>query len=87
MRAIVGAIAGIIVAIILNPSNHSVGYGVVFSIGIIFYIISYIIAKKMTYNIKSEDKRKLATNGIMPYIFMLLMFMIITYTGLNGSIK
>jgi len=87
MRAIVGAIAGIIVAVILNPSNHSMGYGAAFSIGIIFYIISYIIAKKMTYKIKSEDKRKLATNGIMPYIFMLLMFMIITYTGLNGSIK
>ena len=83
MRAILGIIAGVILGA-LNPSNSSAPYLIVF-IGIIFYIISYIAAKKIGTRVKSEEKRKLATSGIFPFIFLLLMFMILVYTGSHGN--
>jgi hypothetical protein len=54
-------------------------------VGLVFYIISYVSAKKIVTKIKKEERRKLVTNGIFPFIFLLLMFMIIVYTGLYGN--
>jgi hypothetical protein len=54
-------------------------------VGLVFYIISYVYAKKIVTKIKKEERRKLVTNGIFPFIFLLLMFMIIVYTGLYGN--
>ncbi len=85
MRAILGIIAGVILGVALNPSNRgSALYFIVF-IGFILYIISYIAAKKIGTGVKSEERRKLATSGIFPFIFLLLMFMILVYTGLHGN--
>jgi len=47
-------------------------------------MISYIVAKKMIPRVKSDEKRKLVTNGIFPFIFLMFMFMIIVYTGLHA---
>lgn len=85
MRAILGIIAGIVLGVALNPSNRGLALQFTVLIGIIFYIISYIAAKKIGTRVKSEEKRKLATSGIFPFIFLLLMFMIIVYTGLHGN--
>jgi hypothetical protein len=54
-------------------------------IGLLFYIISYQVAKRMVKNIAKPQRRKLATNGIFPFIFMLIMFMIAVYTGLHQN--
>jgi len=84
MRAILGIIAGIVLGVALNPSNRGLALQFTVLIGFIFYIISYIAAKKIGTRVKSEEKRKLATSGIFPFIFLLLMFMIIAYTGIWG---
>ncbi len=85
VRAFLGALSGVILGFILNPDNSSGAIGAIFMVGLVFYIISYVSAKKIVTNIKKEERRKLATNGIFPFIFLLLMFMIVVYTGLYGS--
>jgi hypothetical protein len=84
VRAFLGAVCGVILGFILNPDNSSWAISAIFMLGLIFYIISYICAKKIVPSIKKEESRKLATNGIFPFIFLLLMFMIIVYTGRFG---
>lgn len=84
VRAFLGALCGVILGFILNPDNSGWAISAIFMVGLVFYIISYICAKKIVTSIKKEERRKLATNGIFPFIFLLLMFMIIVYTGLHG---
>ena len=85
IRAIIGAISGVILGSVLPyPSDNQIAGGLVFLIALIFFIISYIVAKKMMPNVKSDEKRKLVTNGIFPFIFLMFMFMIIVYTGLHA---
>ena len=87
MRAVLGLIAGIIAGIIIPPgTNQTAAAGTVILVGIIFYIVSYGVAKSIAKNIPQTMRRKLATNGIFPFIFLLLMFMIIVYTGLHQKI-
>ncbi len=83
MRAILGLIAGIITGFIITPNTgQSTAVGTIVLIAIIFYIISYTLAKRIAKNTPKTEKRKLATNGIFPFIFLLMMFMIVVYTGL-----
>jgi hypothetical protein len=84
MRAILGIIAGVILGVTLNPANRGMALQFTVLTGFIVYIISYFVAKKIGTRVKSEEKRKLATSGIFPFIFLLLMFMIIAYTGIWG---
>ena len=84
MRAILGIIAGVILGVVLNPANRGMALQFTVLTGFIVYIISYIVAKKIGTRVKSEEKRKLVTSGIFPFIFLLLMFMIIAYTGIWG---
>ena len=83
MRAICGLIAGIITGFMITPNTEqSSAIVTIFGVAIIFYLISYTLAKLIAQNIPKTEKRKLATNGIFPFIFLLMMFMIVIYTGL-----
>jgi hypothetical protein len=84
MRAFVGVICGVILGFILNPSNYSASIPIIIVLGLFFYIISYVIAKRIGLRLKTEDRKKITTNGIFPFIFLLLMFMIVAYTGLHA---
>jgi membrane protein insertase Oxa1/YidC/SpoIIIJ len=84
LRTILAAIAGSILGIIIKPhAVQSNTIGITIVVGIIFYIISYIIAKELAGNIPKDKKRKLITNGIFAFIFMLLTFMVIIFTVIN----
>jgi hypothetical protein len=84
MRAFVGVICGVTLGFILNPSNYSASIPIIIVLGLFFYIISYVIAKRIGLRLKTEDRKKITTNGIFPFIFLLLMFMIVAYTGLHA---
>ncbi len=77
MAAIAGSILGTIVQPKAEQSNT---IGITILIGIIFYVISYFIAKKMASDMPPIKQGKLVTNGIFAYIFMLLTFMVIVFT-------
>jgi protein-S-isoprenylcysteine O-methyltransferase Ste14 len=87
VRAFTGLIAGVIVGLTIGPgTNQATAVGIALVISIIFYIISYAVAKRLSGNIPKKARRKVATNGIFPFIFLLLMFMIVTYTILHQNI-
>ena len=84
LRTILAAIAGSILGIIIKPhAVQSNTIGITIVVGIIFYIVSYIIAKELVGNIPKDKKRKLITNGIFAFIFMLGTFMVIIFTVIN----
>jgi hypothetical protein len=84
LRTIVAAIAGSLLGIIIKPNaDQSNTIGITILVGIIFYSISYFIAKKLVGEISKEKKKKLITNGIFAYIFMMLTFMVIIFTVIN----
>jgi uncharacterized membrane-anchored protein len=86
MRTICGLSAGIITGFTIAPgTGQAAAVGTAVFIGFVFYIISYQVAKSMAKNSLKPDRRKLATNGIFPFIFMLIMFMIVVYTGLHQN--
>lgn len=84
LRAILAAIAGSLLGIIVKPhADQSNTIGITIVVGIIFYITSYIIAKKIAGEIPKDKKKKLITNGIFAFIFMLLTFMVLIFTVIN----
>jgi protein-S-isoprenylcysteine O-methyltransferase Ste14 len=87
MRAILGILAGIIIAFSISPdTNQGTILGIIIIMSILFYIISYWISKKILPNVPKAEKRKFVTNGIFPFIFLLVMFMIVSYTGLHQNL-
>jgi hypothetical protein len=87
MRAILGLVAGVILGIAIGPgTDQASAVGIAFSMAIVFYILSYATGKRVFGNIPKKERRKVATSGIFPFIFLLLMFMIITYTVLHQNI-
>ena len=84
LRTILAAIAGSILGIIIKPhAAQSNTIGITIVVGIIFYIVSYIIAKEISGEVPKDKKRRLITNGIFAFIFMLLTFMVIIFTIIN----
>lgn len=87
MRIIAAAIAGSLLGIIIKPqADQANTIGITILVGIIFYYISHIIAKNMAGEIPKDKKKKLVTNGIFAFIFMLFTFMVIIFTVLNQHI-
>ena len=87
MRAILGLIAGVITGIVIAPgTDQNAQAEQRLLIGVVFYIISYGLAKGIAKICHRLIRKKLVTNGIFPFIFLLLMFMIIVYTGLHQKI-
>jgi len=87
MRAILGVIAGLTIGAIIAPGTaQSTVLGIIILMGILFYMISYFSSKKMINNIPKSEKRKFIMNGIFPFIFLLLLFMIMMYTGLHQDL-
>jgi hypothetical protein len=88
MRAIMGVFCGIVLGIIFSTLFNSPGAvggsaGIMIMLALLFYVISYVAAKKMGLRLKTEDRKKISTNGVFPFIFLLIMFTIVTYTGLR----
>ena len=87
MRALVGVVAGIVAGVVIQveyDQNTSVGIAIL--IAIVFYFVSFAISKAMAKNVPKDKRRKVALDGIIPFIFLLLTFMIIVYTALHQSI-
>jgi hypothetical protein len=91
MRALVGVAAGVAAGLLVpfDPSgqlDQGTSVGIAFGIAILFYFISLGIGRGIARNVPRDKRRKVATEGIVPFIFLLLTFMIIVYTALHQSI-
>lgn len=87
IRALVGAAAGVMAgSIIQTEYDQNTSIGVAILIGIVFYFVSYVIGKSIARDVPKDKRRKVALDGVIPFIFLLLTFMIITYTALHQSI-
>jgi hypothetical protein len=86
MRALVGIAGGIVAGFVIPVAfdqNSSVATAIL--IGIVFYSASLGIGRRIAKNVPKDKRKKVATEGIMPFIFLLLTFMIIVYTVLHQS--
>ena len=54
-------------------------------VGMVFYFASLAIGRRIAKYVPKDKRKKVATEGIMPFIFLLLAFMIIVYTALHQS--
>lgn len=87
MRAIAGVVAGIVAGIVIPvefDQNASVGIAIL--VAFVFYLVSFGVGKHIARNVPKDKRKKVATEGIIPFIFLLLTFMIIVYTALHQSI-
>lgn len=86
-RAIIGVAAGIVAGLVIPVGiGQNAAVGVAVLIAFVFYFISLGVGKGIAKNVPKDKRRKVATEGIIPFIFMLLTFMIIVYTALHQSI-
>ena len=91
MRALVGVAAGVVAGFLVpfDPAgqlNQGVSVGIAFGMAVLFYFISLGIGRGIARNVPKDKRRKVATEGIVPFIFLLLTFMIIVYTALHQSV-
>ena len=87
MRALVGVAAGVMAGSVIQveyDQNTSIGIAVL--IAIVFYLVSFVVGKTIARDVPKDKRRKVALDGVIPFIFLLLTFMIITYTALHQSI-
>jgi hypothetical protein len=87
LRAVLGIIGGVMAGLIITPgTDQGTTIGIVILIGLFFYLLSYGLSRKIGLTVQKTQRKKLATNGIFPFIFLLLMFMIFVYTGLHQGL-
>ena len=86
-RAVLGVIAGIIAGFVI-PVEHdqAMSIGIALLLAIVFYAISVGVGKRIAKNAPKDKRKKIATDGIVPFIFMTIVFMILVYTALHQSI-
>jgi hypothetical protein len=86
MRALVGVAAGIVAGIVIpGEFDQYTSIGTAILVGMVFYFASLAIGRRIAKNVPRDKRKKVATEGIMPFIFLLLTFMIIVYTALHQS--
>jgi len=86
-RAVIGVIAGVIAGLVIIPgTDQGEVMGIIILTAFVFYLLSYYISRRIGQTIQKSHMRKLATDGIFPFIFLLLMFMILVYTVLHQEL-
>jgi hypothetical protein len=92
MRAVAGVVAGIVAGLVIpfDPVNPQVDQGMAIGtailIAFVFYFGSVGVGRRIAKNVPKEKRRKVVLEGVIPFIFLLLAFMIIVYTALHQSV-
>ncbi|MEW5839455.1 hypothetical protein [Nitrososphaera sp.] len=84
MRIALGVIGGIIAGLVIAPEfDQGTSVGIAFAIAAVLFGISVAVAKKMARGLPREVQKKAGYDGIVPFIFMNIVFMVIVYTALH----
>ena len=87
MRAIAGIVAGIIAGSVIQVEyDQETSVGIAVFIAIAAYFVSFEISKRIANNVPKEKRRKVYLDGIIPFMFLLIVFMILVYTAMHQSI-
>lgn len=87
VRAVVGIAAGIVTGLVIQVGfDLYASVSTAMLVGLLFYFISLGIGKSIAKNAPKEKQRKVVIDGVIPFIFLLITFMIITYTALHQSL-
>ena len=86
MRALAGMTAGIVAGIVIPVEfDQYTSIAAAVLVGMVFYFVSLGIGRRIAKNVPKDKRKKIATEGIIPFIFLLLTFMIMVYTALHQS--
>ena len=86
MRALVGVAAGVVAGVVIPVEfDQYTSVSTAILVGMVFYLVSLGIGRRIAKNVPRDKRKKVATEGIMPFIFLLLIFMIMVYTALHQS--
>jgi hypothetical protein len=86
-RVVLGVIAGAIAGFTIQPNyGQEASVGVVFLIAVVFYFISIAVSRGIARLVPKDKTKKIATEGAIPFIFMIIVFTILIYTALHQSI-
>lgn len=84
MRVALGIIGGIIAGFVIAPElDQGASVGIAFGIAIALFGISIGISRSMSKGLPQELRKKAGYDGIVPFIFMNIVFMVIVYTALH----
>jgi len=85
LRVGLGVLAGTLSAIMGSPMQHHRAF-LALGIVIVFFIISYAIAKSLRVPLPPSDKRKLIMTGIGSYFLMFLFSWILVNTLIHPDV-
>lgn len=88
MRIALGVVGGILAGLVIAPEyDQGTSVGIAFGIAAVLFGVSIAAARSMARGLPKEFKKKAGYDGIVPFIFMNIVFMIIVYTALHqGSV-
>lgn len=84
MRVALGVIGGIIAGFAIAPEfDHGTSVAVALAIAVALFGVSIGVSRNMSKGLPKELRKKAGYDGLVPFIFMNIVFMILVYTALH----
>jgi len=84
MRVALGVIGGIIAGFAIAPEfDQGTSVAVAIAIAVTLFGVSIVVSRNMSKELPKELRKKAGYDGLVPFIFMNIVFMILVYTALH----
>lgn len=84
MRVALGIVGGTIAGFVIAPElDQGASVGIALGIAIALFGISIGVARSMSRGLSKELRKKAGYDGLVPFIFMNIVFMVLVYTALH----
>ena len=84
MRVVLGVIGGIIAGFAIAPEfDQGTSVAVAIVIAVALFGVSIVVSRNMSKELPKELRKKAGYDGLVPFIFMNIVFMILVYTALH----
>lgn len=86
MRIMLGVIGGVIAGIVIAPEyDQGTSVGIAIGIAVALFGVSIAVSRTMSKGLPPDLRKKAGYDGIVPFIFMNIVFMVIVYTALHQN--
>lgn len=87
VRIMLGVIGGIISGLVIAPGfGQEVSVAIALAVAVALFVVSIVVSRTMSKGLPREVRKKAGYDGIVPFIFMNIVFMVIIYTALHQSL-